>query len=223
MNKNKLIFLFSFFLVVIGIGLINADKILSSGTSIEGYIIEVPSVIEVIEEYEDFIFDIHVVNQSTGYPITDATSSCKFHLYNETGGHQLLMDMGFTDGDFEITIDGNNFTRGRYSYLINCNDSRIGGFIEQGFDVTTTGFSSKSTYYFLIIILSFGVIIFGLIIKDAPVTILGTFGLYFFGLYVLFNGIDGIKDGVTTWAFGIIILGLAFYFSTRSAYELIVE
>ncbi len=43
------------------------------------------------------------------------------------------------------------------------------------------------------------------------------------GLYILFFGLDGIRDPVYTWAIGIIILMLAAYISLRSAYELIID
>jgi len=89
------------------------------------------------------------------------------------------------------------------------------------FEINPTGSQKNPTFYFIILLLSAGVIVLGFFMKDAPITIFGTFGLYFLGLYILFYGIDGIKDGVTTWAFGLITLGLAFYISARSAYELI--
>jgi len=91
------------------------------------------------------------------------------------------------------------------------------------FNSTPSGFEGTMGFYFLILILSAGVIILGFSIKDAPVVILGSFGLYFIGLFILFNGIDGIRDPVYTWALGIIVLMLAAYISIRSAYELIVD
>jgi len=91
------------------------------------------------------------------------------------------------------------------------------------FDITQNGFLGTIGFYSLIFILSLGIIILGLSLKDAPITILGSLGLYFVGLYVLFNGIEGIKDPVYTWGLGIITLGLAFYISTKSSYELITS
>ena len=68
-----------------------------------------------------------------------------------------------------------------------------------------------------------GLIILGLSLPDAVTTIFGSLGLYFVSLYTLFNGFAGVRDGVTTWAIGLILLGVAMYVSTRSAYELIVD
>ena len=78
-------------------------------------------------------------------------------------------------------------------------------------------------YYVIILILSAGVIVLGFAKYDAPIVILGSFGLYFIGLYILFNGIVELKDPVYTWALGIIILMLAAYISVKSSYDLIVD
>src|SRR6056297_3499290 len=88
-------------------------------------------------------------------------------------------------------------------------------------DVTTTGFMNSVGYYFLILILSLVLILVGIGLRDAIITILGSIGLYFLGLYILRFGIVGIMDPVYTWATAIIVLGLAFYVSVKSAYELI--
>ncbi len=94
---------------------------------------------------------------------------------------------------------------------------------ENNFEITPTGLTSNLGFYVLVLILSFGIIIFGVTRNDPVITLLGSFGLYFLGLYILFNGIVGVKDLVTTWAIGIIMLGLAMYVSLRSAYSLITE
>lgn len=88
--------------------------------------------------------------------------------------------------------------------------------------VTGSGLNSSSTFLIIILLISFGIIIFGLWLGDAPITILGTFGLYFLALFILFNGIAEINDLMTTRAIGIIILGIAMYISVKSAHELIV-
>jgi len=78
-------------------------------------------------------------------------------------------------------------------------------------------------FYILVLIFSLGIIIFGVARNDPIVTLLGSFGLHFLALYILFNGIVGVKDLVTTWAIGIILLGFAAYVSVKSAYSLITD
>jgi hypothetical protein len=121
-----------------------------------------------------------------------------------------------------------------YNYNF-CSTSLIGTYIVEGvgdvdgtdavfvydFEITPNGFINSIGFYILILVLSLGIIFLGLAIKDAPITILGSLGLYFIGLYILFYGLVGMKDSVYTWAIGLIVLGLAFYISTKSTYELI--
>lgn len=91
------------------------------------------------------------------------------------------------------------------------------------FEITASGKSGTLGFYFLILILSLGIIVLGFYMSDAPITIIGSMGLYFIGLYILFNGIADIKDPVYTWGLGILILMLAAYISIRSAFELITS
>jgi len=91
------------------------------------------------------------------------------------------------------------------------------------FDVSPTrsGMGSSYEFYIIILLISSAIIVGGFLIKDAPLTVLGTFGLYFIGIYILINGIVGVRDLVTTWAIGIILLGVAGYISIRSSWEII--
>lgn len=130
-----------------------------------------------------------------------------------------------------MTKDGNNYNYefcdtkllGGYAYTT-CGDKAGVETCESiTFEVTPSGFTGTLGFYILIFVLSLGIILIGFYMEDAPITILGSFGLYFVGLYILFFGIDTMKDPVYTWALGIIILMLAAYISIRSAYELIVD
>ena len=91
------------------------------------------------------------------------------------------------------------------------------------FEVSANGLIDTLGFYFLILILSLGIMVLGFFLRDAIIVILSSFGLYFVGLYILFNGIDGLKDPVYTWAIGLLILMIAGYISIRSSYELIVD
>jgi len=129
-----------------------------------------------------------------------------------------------------------NKTGTKYNYTF-CRTSELGVYTVTGygdldgvvetfeyyFEVTPDGFSGTLGFYALILVFSAGVIILGLTKRDAPITIIGSFGLYFVGLFVLFFGIDGMKDTVYTQSFAIMILFLAAYISIRSAYELITN
>ena len=104
-----------------------------------------------------------------------------------------------------------------------CADGSLRGSETLYYEVTGDGVNNSLGFYAIIILISMGIIVLGFAMTDAPITILGSFGLYFVSIYILFNGIAGTKDPVTTWGMGIILLGMAMYISTRSAYELIVD
>ena len=87
------------------------------------------------------------------------------------------------------------------------------------FKINPSGFVGTLGFYIIILILSLGIIILGYSIEDAWVVVLGSFGFVLFGLFVLFYGIDGIKDTVYTWGIGIITIMLGAYFGVRGSLE----
>ena len=91
------------------------------------------------------------------------------------------------------------------------------------FDVTPSGFTSTLGFYFLIFLIPAALIVFGFKIEDNWVIILGGFALTFVGLYILFFGIDTIKDPTYTFGFGIITLMTGAYFGIRGSYEAVVD
>ena len=87
------------------------------------------------------------------------------------------------------------------------------------FEVTPSGFINKLGFYIIILILSLGIIIFGYFIEDSWVVILGGFGLVLVGLFILLNGIDGMKDTAYTYSIAIITIMLGSYFGIKGALE----
>lgn len=228
-SKGKgtgLLLFFTFLLFISLVGTISAVAPVTS-VAIElntGLNIDFPKF-EEIEQDENFLFHFHVFNISNGVRMDNSTVNCSFELYNSGGEEQLEVDnLEYISGDWRINVSGSNFTRlGNYAYLVECHTETLGGFISFPFKVTPTGLSSNLGFYVLILILSFGIIIFGATRNDPVITMLGSFGLYFLALYILFNGIVGVKDLITTWAIGIILLGFAMYASIKSAHSLITD
>jgi len=127
-------------------------------------------------------------------------------------------------GIYNYTVSAENiFDVGEYPSSINCNDTAIHGFSTFNIKITPTGMNNTIGFYAIILLISFGIMLLGFYLSDAPIVILGTFGLYFVGIWTILYGIAGIQDLVTTWAIGIIFLGLAGYVSTKSAFELIED
>ena len=129
--------------------------------------------------------------------------------------------------DLEMTKEGNNFNYnfclttelGEHFYTV-CGDKDGTEECEQiSFEVTPSGFINKLGFYIIILILSFGIIIFGYFIEDSWVVILGAFGLVLVGLFILLNGIDGMKDTAYTYSIAIITIMLGSYFGIKGALE----
>ena len=91
------------------------------------------------------------------------------------------------------------------------------------FEVTPSGFTQTLGFYFIIFLIPAALIVFGFKIQDNWVIVLGGFALTLVGLYVLFFGIDTVKDQTYTWGLGIITLMSGAYFSIRGSYEAVVD
>lgn len=153
-----------------------------------------------------------------------ASTTCNYTFYGKDNSVQIN-----NQGASSVGVNGSslweyNITQvetGLYKVDFICNDQvDAGANIETlYYQVTGDGFNSSLGFYILILAISFGVILLGFKLEDPWITILGTFGLYFVGIYILFNGIAGTKDAVTTWGVGIIVLAVAGYVSIKSAVE----
>ena len=113
--------------------------------------IQYPPLI-TIKQGEDYEFQFHVFNKSNGLSVNNATTFCKFHLYNNTGYELVDEDLIMASNliDYQIIIKGGNFSNGYYSYIVQCNSSILGGFDSVPFEVTSTGTKlteSKSILY----------------------------------------------------------------------------
>ena len=91
------------------------------------------------------------------------------------------------------------------------------------YQVTGDGRNNSLSFFLIIFGISTLIIVGGFLIKDGWITILGTFGLYFVGIWILRFGIAGYKDPVYSWAPGIIVLVMAMYISIKSGIEMISD
>lgn len=96
--------------------------------------------INCLKENENFEFEIHVYNKSTGFPLTSGVS-CYLHLYNSSGKH---IYEGFDstishDFDYSFDVAGGNFTKETRGYVVACNTSTQGGFADIHLDVNKSG------------------------------------------------------------------------------------
>lgn len=97
--------------------------------------------------------NFHTFNTTDGYPINNGIS-CDLHLYNSSGDHIFVDTQTQTDViyDFEFIVTADNFTNiEQMSYIVNCNDSKVGGFVSAPLNVNATGQNQDSLYFLIII------------------------------------------------------------------------
>ena len=148
------------------------------------------------------------------------SSTCNFTVFNPD--NTILVNN--LQGTNQVSYHNISFTVsniGIYQVDMTCIDGSNNGAETMYFEVTGSGFHTTIWFYVLILMMSGGIMVLGFKLLDPPIVLLGTFGLYFLGIYTLLYGIAGMKDMVTTWATGLILLGVAFYISAKSSWELI--
>lgn len=115
--------------------------------------------IDFLKNGQAHLFNAHIFNLSSGLRVTNETTDCNFHLFDNVGFHiinQVPMDYDAVGLDFEYNVTGGNFTRnGQYSYLIVCNSTNIGGFVSFDIEVTESGTILKEGE---------GIVLFGIIL-----------------------------------------------------------
>lgn len=177
----------------------------------------------VFKQYENLTLCIPVFNSDNSE--ADASTDCYLTL-KDPEMNILIQDQAMTfnsSGLFCYDIDESDLGKlGEYPTTMRCDDGADYAFSSFVIEITPSGFINTIGFYIVIMLLSLGIMALGFWKQDAPIVILGSFGLYFLGLYILFYGLVGIKDPVYTWSSGIIILMLAAYISVKSSYELIV-
>jgi len=143
--KTKQITIFFFILIVLS-SLVIAIPPITTQVIIgidEGIIIKYPPYTH-LKQLRDYKLHLHVFNETDGVLLTNETTSCLLHLYNESGSHIVEIEqIGFdsNNNDFDALIGGGNFSDlGFVSYIIQCNHSNnYGGAVSGVFEITATG------------------------------------------------------------------------------------
>lgn len=150
---------FVLLLAVLMLSFVVAVKPSISGDFTEGLIINYHSR-EFVQQGMNYRFHFHVFNVSTGAIITNATTSCRFDLYNQSGKHIYVGKSISYDApkeEWEVIPDSNNFSSpGEYSYIVQCNTTNTGGFDTVNFEVSRSGGTLTTAQGTLMIVFFFG-------------------------------------------------------------------
>ena len=127
MKSKMLLWIFVFFLLF---SFVYAQPPFQEGTANEGMILEYPKY-DIIKNSQNFTLHTHVIYTTNGTIVDNTSTQCRLDLYNKNGQHILKENMGYEDIEFELYIGESNFTRnGEYAYIIQCNSTAAGGFVE---------------------------------------------------------------------------------------------
>lgn len=145
----------------------------------------------------DNTFKVHVhVYNTSGYNVSNLTTSCYIHFYNHTNSHVAKATMTYDGNEFEYSSFAPNYT-GEYQFTVWCvqPSTGYGGFYTQSFRVTTFGQDddkSDLTPVAVIILLPFIVAALFLAAaffwKDDEEHKAYRWGLYAFSVFFIFAG-----------------------------------
>ena len=113
----------------------------------------------------------HVFN-STGHPIDDSITSCFIHVYNSTENHLLKKAATYDNYDFEVEL-GSNITSvvGYYSYIFQCVNDDVGGFVGEAFEITDTQNKEQQISGSVLAVLILSPMIFGIFLLIAALAL----------------------------------------------------
>lgn len=111
----------------------------------------------------NFTLFVHVYN-STSSMMTEPSTNCNIHLYNNSGEHLVNSKMEYeaSEIEYKFIVDSKLIDNvGIYSYIVTCNGTEE-GFLSTYFRVTTDGYELPDDYYLFTFIMLLPMI-FGII------------------------------------------------------------
>lgn len=105
----------------------------------EGFVVEYPAM-EYLKQGTDFDFHFHVFNISNGVNLNSGIT-CFMHIYNSSGNHIYEGFDNVTSHTFDYSFKPNGLFNepGLFYYIVQCNNSALGGYTEHAFEVIPTG------------------------------------------------------------------------------------
>lgn len=177
---------------------------------------------------------IHVMN-STGYLLTNATTTCLLHIYNDTGNHVVEANMTYDSNliDFFYNLPETITSQAEvYSYIINCYNGKEAGYVSTTFEISQSAPADNLVGGFPLAALIIVPMLFGIMLligsfmfgEDHAVLKIALFLIAYLTVFLsLWFGVQtivryyGFADlqeaiGTTVWIIGIIFFVILSYF-----------
>lgn len=173
----------------------------------QGYIIA-PIMISEGVMNEDIYLNFRVYDDKLDLiPVTDTTVNCSVFMFSPRGkrvyrfdGNEELSNISLTGR--QAMFPGSFFNEsGYYKWFVGCEHGPTadGGAFQGETFVSASGFSTKDTTVFYIIVLALGYILnlIGFFNRNTYITILGGIILIFVGFFILQNGLSLFRNNLT--------------------------
>jgi len=161
---NKLLFFCLICILWVGVFAPNivAKQSIQISDTTAGFIIEYPKL-DYYKQNELVKLDFHVYNKSDGLIVSNIITSCAFHLYNSSGyeivdNHTLEKNTNKEDFIFHLNNSYTNIITD-YSYIISCNNSKLGGFVSAPIAINYNGLEPPSDFVKVFFILGFIIVL----------------------------------------------------------------
>lgn len=232
-KKVKLTFIFLLSLLVLPIVVSQPTPFFQDFSGDTGFEIKNPPVL-YIRQNADYDFHFRVFNLTNGVPIIEGVT-CYFHLYNQSGNHLARLEDSTVGNqfDYEFSIDKNNFTEtGTYAYIIQCNDSGLGGFVSQDLIITASGEEEPNEIgsaekddrliVFFGLAISIFLLIFGFWKEDRHLVAVSGIVMILLGVYVAVNGFLTLNNFFSQ-TIVIVLIAIGSYIFLRSSLDDIIN
>ena len=117
-----------------------------TGSSLTSGLDIVTTPFNYVREDSIFVANFHVFNKSNGVPMNNNSVDCWLDLYNHSG-HEIFDQQvtEYSSFDFSIEIGAGNFSySGNYAWIVFCNTSYNGGFLNSLYQVTEDGIAPRT-------------------------------------------------------------------------------
>lgn len=151
-----------------------------------------------------------------------ATTECNFTFTRPDNSIQIGNGLATNQlyiYNYTISFDSS----GIYKIDMTCDDNGLKGSETFYAQVTPSGINNNVSFLVIYLLICVAIIGLAFIVLEPWFAIFGSILLIPAGLYIINNGIGDMKDMTTTWAIGIVIIGVATVIAIKSGLELMEE